>query len=46
MSTLRIYSQNYNSRHVRFSLSYSFGNKKIKVKDRGFGNSDEQNRAN
>ncbi|CAL2102512.1 Outer membrane beta-barrel protein [Tenacibaculum sp. 190130A14a] len=41
-----VYSQNYNSRHVRFSLSYSFGNKKIKVKDRGFGNSDEQNRAN
>ncbi|WP_299105148.1 TonB-dependent receptor [uncultured Tenacibaculum sp.] len=41
-----VYSQNYNSRHIRFSLSYSFGNKKIKVKDRGFGNNDEQNRAN
>ncbi|WP_299124465.1 outer membrane beta-barrel protein [uncultured Tenacibaculum sp.] len=41
-----IYDQNYSSRYLRFSLSYSFGNKKIKTRNRGFGNSEEQQRAN
>lgn len=41
-----IYDQNYSSRYIRFSLSYSFGNKKINVKNRGFGNDEEQQRAN
>ncbi|MDY8135910.1 TonB-dependent receptor domain-containing protein [Aquimarina sp. 2201CG5-10] len=41
-----IYGQNYSSRHIRFSLTYSFGNKKINLKNRGFGNDDERNRAN
>ncbi|WP_298540116.1 TonB-dependent receptor [uncultured Aquimarina sp.] len=41
-----IYGQNYSSRNVRFSLTYSFGNKKVNVKNRGFGSKDEQNRAN
>ncbi|WP_298316572.1 TonB-dependent receptor [uncultured Aquimarina sp.] len=41
-----IYGQNYSSRNVRFSLSYSFGNKKVNVKNRGFGSDDERNRAN
>lgn len=40
-----VYDQNYNSQHVRLSVSYSFGNKKVKVNDRGFGNDDERNRA-
>lgn len=40
------YGQNYNSRHIRFSISYNFGNKKIAVKNRAFGNSDTQQRAN
>ncbi len=41
-----VYGQNYSSRHVRFSVVYNFGNKKIDVKNRGFGNDDERNRAN
>jgi hypothetical protein len=41
-----VYSQNSSSQHIRFSLSYSFGNKKVNVKNRGFGNDDEQQRAN
>ncbi|WP_109435254.1 outer membrane beta-barrel family protein [Aquimarina sp. AU119] len=38
--------QNYSRRFFRFSLSYSFGNKKIRVKKRNFGNDDERQRAN
>ncbi len=41
-----VYGQNYSSRHVRFSIVYNVGNKKIAVKNRGFGNDDERNRAN
>ncbi|HEB61621.1 MAG TPA: TonB-dependent receptor [Bacteroidetes bacterium] len=41
-----IYGQNYSSRYIRFSLNYNFGNKKIDVKNRDFGNDDERNRAN
>lgn len=40
------YSQNQSSRNFRISLSYDFGNKKVKVKNRGFGNDDEQRRSN
>lgn len=32
------YGQNYASRHLRFSLNYQFGNQKIEVSDKGFGN--------
>ena len=41
-----VYSQNNSSQHIRFSLSYSFGNNKINVKNRDFGNNEEQQRAN
>ncbi|WP_258848535.1 TonB-dependent receptor domain-containing protein [Polaribacter sp. WD7] len=40
------YSQNASSRNFRISLSYNFGNKKVKVKNRRFGNDDEQRRSN
>ncbi len=42
----QVYGQNRNSRYVRFSLSYSFGNKKINEKRRSFGNEEERRRAN
>ena len=41
-----IYGQNYSSRNLRFSLTYSFGNKKVNIKNREFGSDNEQNRAN
>lgn len=40
------YRQNESSRNFRISLSYEFGNKKVNVKKRGFGNDDEQRRSN
>lgn len=40
------YSENQSSRNFRISLSYDFGNKKVTVKNRGFGNNDEQRRSN
>lgn len=40
------YSENQSSRNFRISLSYDFGNKKIKENNRGFGNDDEQRRSN
>lgn len=40
------YFQNASSRNFRISLSYDFGNKKVNVKERGFGNDDEQQRSN
>tara|TARA_R110002126_G_C10489807_1_gene503471 strand:+ start:20087 stop:22420 length:2334 start_codon:yes stop_codon:yes gene_type:complete len=40
------YSQNASSRNFRISLSYDFGNKKIKVKNRAFSNDEEQRRSN
>ena len=40
------YRQNQSSRNFRISLSYNFGNKKINVKNRGFGNDEEQRRSN
>jgi hypothetical protein len=42
----QIYRQNESSRNVRISLSYDFGNKKVNVKNRNFGNDDEQRRSN
>ncbi len=40
------YRQNQSSRNFRISLSYDFGNKKVNVKDRDFGNDAEQRRSN
>ena len=40
------YKQNESSRNFRISLSYDFGNKKVNVKKRSFGNDDEQRRSN
>ncbi|GAA4111473.1 outer membrane beta-barrel family protein [Aquimarina addita] len=42
----QVYGQNRNNRFVRFSLSYSFGNKKVNVKNRKFGNDEDTRRAN
>lgn len=39
------YTQNYSNRYLRLSLTYSFGNKKINVNQRGFGNDEERRRA-
>lgn len=41
-----VYSQNYSSRHLRATVSYSFGNKKIRVSERAFGNEEERRRSN
>ena len=40
------YSENQSSRNFRISLSYDFGNKKVSVKNRNFGNDDERRRSN
>ncbi len=40
------YSENQSSRNFRISLSYDFGNKKIKENNRDFVNDDEQRRSN
>ncbi|GGD03246.1 TonB-dependent receptor domain-containing protein [Hyunsoonleella pacifica] len=42
----QVYGQNRNNRYLRFSLRYSFGNKKISTKNRRFGNEEETNRVN
>ena len=42
----QVYGQNESNRNFRISLAYSFGNKKIKVKDRNFGNDEERRRSN
>lgn len=42
----QIYRQNESSRNIRISLSYDFGNKKVNVKNRNFGNDNEQRRSN
>lgn len=39
------YYNYFDTRSVKISLNYSFGNKKIKVKQRNSGNKEEQNRA-
>lgn len=40
------YNFNFSNRFFRASLTYTFGNKKIRVKAREFGNKDEKRRAN
>ncbi len=42
----QVYRQNESSRNFRISLSYDFGNKKLKEKNRNFGNDEEQRRSN
>jgi iron complex outermembrane receptor protein len=41
----QVYSQNMSNRFARLSVIYNFGNKKINVKQRDFGNQDEKNRT-
>ncbi|MFK8007708.1 MAG: outer membrane beta-barrel protein [Saprospiraceae bacterium] len=40
------FGMNYSRRYVRFSASYNFGNNKIRVNERDFGNREESRRAN
>ena len=42
----QVYGQNNSSRFFRFSLTYSFGNDKVSVKQRSTGNEDERRRTN
>lgn len=42
----QVYRQNESTRTFRISISYDFGNKKVSVKNRGFGNDDERRRSN
>lgn len=42
----QVYGQSRNNRFVRVSANYSFGNKKVKVQERDFGNEEEQRRTN
>ncbi|MGO4771949.1 TonB-dependent receptor domain-containing protein [Flavobacterium sp. W22_SRS_FK3] len=41
----QLYSTNESNRFVRLSVVYNFGNKKINVKERAFGNQDEKKRT-
>ncbi|REH01785.1 TonB-dependent receptor domain-containing protein [Flavobacterium aquicola] len=41
----QVYSQNESNRFVRLSVVYNFGNKKINVKERNFGNQEERKRT-
>lgn len=41
----QIYDQKESNRFVRLSVVYNFGNKKINVKERAFGNQDEKRRT-
>ncbi|WP_254560687.1 outer membrane beta-barrel family protein [Dyadobacter diqingensis] len=41
----QVYDENNSSRFFRLSLTYSFGNNKISVKQRDFGNDNERSRA-
>lgn len=40
------FTQYYDARLVRFSLSYNFGNKNVSVRSRKVGNQEEKNRSN
>ena len=40
------FGMNYSRRYVRFSMTYDFGNNKINVRERRFGNADETRRSN
>lgn len=42
---IQVYSQNESSRFARLSVTYNFGNKKIKVQERDFGNKEEKKRT-
>jgi outer membrane receptor protein involved in Fe transport len=42
---VQVYSQNESNRFVRLSATYNFGNKKIKVQERDFGNKEEKKRT-
>ena len=42
----QVYNFNFSNRFFRASLLYRFGNKKLKVKTREFGNKEEKRRAN
>lgn len=41
----QVYSQKESNRFVRLSVVYNFGNKKINVKERAFGNQEEKKRT-
>lgn len=41
----QVYNENQSYRFVRLSVVYNFGNKKINVKERAFGNQDEKKRT-
>lgn len=41
----QVYSNNESNRFVRLSVVYNFGNKKINIKERAFGNQEEKKRA-
>lgn len=41
----QVYNQNESNQFARLSVVYNFGNKKINVSQRDFGNEDEKNRA-
>ncbi|MCV2487045.1 TonB-dependent receptor [Flavobacterium sp. SH_e] len=41
----QVYTQNESNRFVRLSVIYNFGNKKINVKERAFGNQEEKKRV-
>jgi len=40
------FGSNYSNRFLRLSVSYNFGNNKINVRNRNFGNDDERRRSN
>ncbi|MFT4568473.1 MAG: iron complex outermembrane receptor protein, partial [Saprospiraceae bacterium] len=42
---LNSYGQNYSSRSIRLTVSYNFGNEKIDVRSREFGNEETQRRS-
>lgn len=42
----QVYNQNESNRFARLSIVYNFGNKKINVNERKFGNEEEKKRAN
>lgn len=41
----QVYNENQSNRFVRLSVVYNFGNKKINIKERAFGNQDEKKRT-
>lgn len=43
---LQNFTQYYDTRLIRLSLTYKFGNNKVLVKQRGVGNQEEKNRSN